>query len=72
MGQRWAEGNVPTVEDVKLVDGAEEFKVWIPRIKREWLNSAKIVNGGMSLKLYWQKGGKGEGKGSAPPFLEGG
>ena len=69
LAQRWAEGNVPTEGDAKWEDGDEEFRVWIPRIKPEWLNSAKIVDGGRALKLYWQKGA---GKGEAPPFLTGG
>ena len=72
LAQRWAEGNVPTEGDAKWEDGDEEFRVWIPRIKQEWLNSAKIVDGGRSLKLYWQKGDRGAGKGNAPPFLTGG
>ena len=46
--------------------GETDFMVWIPRIKQEWLNSVKLVNGGLALKLFWQKGG--QGKGCAPPF----
>ena len=61
------------MDDVEFVDRDEEFLVCIPRINREWLNSAKIGEGGASLKFNWEHGrGAGAGKGSAPPFLVGG
>ena len=64
--KRWAQGEIPTKDDVQIQIGDEDFMVWIPQIKQEWLNSVKIVNGGLALKLFWQKGA--QGKGSAPPF----
>ena len=63
---RWAQGEIPQKDDVQIMVGDDDFMVWIPQIKQEWLNSVKIVNGGLALKLFWQKGE--QGKGCAPPF----